>query len=156
MDSVIQSSSFEPIWQQYSANSILFSRIPFNKFRNFHSLKFQRREGGKEGQVLKEQLIEHQPLYWQMSSCTENIQGALRRTRNFHLHPKQREQKEAKTTKRKGIGIDVLNGRNKKEKTLLSTHNCMNSLVPFPMLGSRWWLLCVGMTDRQTDNICIT
>ena len=51
-----------------------------------------------------------------MSSCTENIQEALYSTKNFHLHPKQKEQKEAKTSKRKRIGIDVLKGRNKKEK----------------------------------------
>jgi len=64
-----------------------------------------------------------------MSSCTENIQGALYRARNSHLHPKQKEQKEAKTSKRKRIGIDVQKGDEQKGKTLLSSHNCASSLV---------------------------
>jgi hypothetical protein len=84
-----------------------------------------------------------------MSSCTENIQGALCRTRNFHLHPKQKEQKEAKTFKRKRIGIDALKGRNKKEKVYFPHTIAWTVWFAFPMLGSRWWLLCVGMTDRQ-------
>jgi len=56
-----------------------------------------------------------------MSSCTGNVQGALYREWNFHLHPKQKEQKEAKTSKRKRIGIDELKGKNKKE-TLYFLH----------------------------------
>ena len=84
-----------------------------------------------------------------MSSCTENIQGALYRTRNFHLHPKQKEQKEEKTSKRKRTGIDVLKCKNKKEKLYFLHTITWTVWFAFPMLGSRWWLLCVGMTDRQ-------